>query len=56
MMKRFRDVSEVEVVGWSAKRNGLPYITAAGTPDNIIQRLAAAIRAPCVLLDPQRTL
>jgi ABC-type phosphate/phosphonate transport system substrate-binding protein len=43
MVKRFKDVSRVDVAGWTGKRKGLPYITAAGTPDNVAGILRAAI-------------
>jgi ABC-type phosphate/phosphonate transport system substrate-binding protein len=39
MVKRFKDVSRVEVVGWTGRRKGLPYITAMGTPDDVVERM-----------------
>lgn len=35
----------VQVVGWTSRRKGLPYITAAGTPDEIVARLRAVLAA-----------
>jgi ABC-type phosphate/phosphonate transport system substrate-binding protein len=39
MMKRFRDVRSVEVVGWTDKRKGLPFITARTTPADAAEHL-----------------
>lgn len=35
---------EVEVVGWTARRKGLPYITSRHTPADTVTRLRAALR------------
>jgi ABC-type phosphate/phosphonate transport system substrate-binding protein len=35
---------DVEVVGWTARRKGLPYITSRHTPPEIVARLKAALR------------
>jgi ABC-type phosphate/phosphonate transport system substrate-binding protein len=35
---------DVEVVGWTARRKGLPYITSRHTPPDIVARLRAALR------------
>lgn len=35
--------SNVQVVGWTAKRMGLPFITAASTPTDLVGALSAAI-------------
>ncbi len=43
MVKRFKDVSRVEVAGWTGRRKGLPYITATGTPGHVADILRAAI-------------
>jgi ABC-type phosphate/phosphonate transport system substrate-binding protein len=43
MVKRFKDVSGVEVVGWTGKRKGLPFITALGTPDDAAIKLTAVV-------------
>jgi ABC-type phosphate/phosphonate transport system substrate-binding protein len=45
MITRFKDVSRVEVVGWTRRRKGLPYITAKGTPDDVVSKLRAVLRA-----------
>jgi ABC-type phosphate/phosphonate transport system substrate-binding protein len=45
MLTRFKDVSRVEVVGWTRKRKGLPFITAVGTPDDVVAKLRAALGA-----------
>lgn len=36
-------VADVEVVGWTARRKGLPYITSRHTPADIVARLRAAL-------------
>jgi ABC-type phosphate/phosphonate transport system substrate-binding protein len=36
--------AEVVVVGWTARRKGLPYITSRHTPPEIVARLKAALR------------
>lgn len=37
--------AKVEVVGWTAKRKGLPYITGRNTPAELVARLRAALAA-----------
>lgn len=36
----------VEVVGWTARRKGLPFITSRQTPPEIVERLRKALRLP----------
>jgi ABC-type phosphate/phosphonate transport system substrate-binding protein len=43
MITRFKDASKVEVVGWTRKRKGLPYITAMETPDDAVVKLQAVL-------------
>jgi ABC-type phosphate/phosphonate transport system substrate-binding protein len=43
MVKRFKDVSRLEVVGWTGKRLGLPFITAIGTPEDVVGKLKAVL-------------
>jgi ABC-type phosphate/phosphonate transport system substrate-binding protein len=46
MAKRFEpEAKEVAVVGWTARRKGLPYITARATPAGIVEVLRAALAA-----------
>ncbi|MEQ1942829.1 PhnD/SsuA/transferrin family substrate-binding protein [Mesorhizobium sp. VNQ89] len=35
--------ADVEVVGWTARRKGLPFITSRHTPPDIVERLRAAL-------------
>jgi ABC-type phosphate/phosphonate transport system substrate-binding protein len=36
--------ADVQVVGWTARRKGLPYITSRHTPPELVERLKAALR------------
>jgi len=45
LAKRFvPEAADLEVVGWTALRKGLPMITAKGTPPDIVAKLKAALR------------
>jgi ABC-type phosphate/phosphonate transport system substrate-binding protein len=44
MAQRFeRAAQDVQVVGWTKRRKGLPYITAAGVSNDLLARLRAAL-------------
>lgn len=44
LAKRYEPAAaEVEVVGWTRRRKGLPYITAAIAPDDLLARLRAVL-------------
>jgi ABC-type phosphate/phosphonate transport system substrate-binding protein len=44
LAQRFKPkASEVSVVGWTRRRKGLPYITGANTPADLVARLRAAL-------------
>jgi ABC-type phosphate/phosphonate transport system substrate-binding protein len=36
-------VAKLQVVGWTAQRTGLPYITANSTPPDVVEKLKAAL-------------
>lgn len=45
LAQRYEPVAagQLRVVGWTAKRTGLPYITAKSTPPEVVARLGAAV-------------
>lgn len=46
LAQRFEPVAaKVRVVGWTARRKGLPYITAKGTPQALVAKLRKAVAA-----------
>lgn len=51
-VRRFQPeiASRLRVVGWTARRKGLPYICARALPERILQSCASAIRAERILL------
>jgi ABC-type phosphate/phosphonate transport system substrate-binding protein len=44
--------ADVEVVGWTARRKGLPYITSRHTPPDTVARLRAALATPASAEQP----